>query len=244
MRNCVNIFGLDLGQSNDYSALVLVEQPIYIYQDEADRLGLGGDSCWRDPSTLSPSTLRALSGKAPPTPPALNVRGIQRWPLGTSYPSIVADVRQWVLGQLHAEHTALVIDKTGVGRPIFDLFIAAGLKPIGVSITGGDQVKHDGDSVSVPKRDLIGAVQSVLGARRLKFASALPLLAALQAELQAFRVKVNLQTGHDSYAAWREKDHDDLVLALAIAVWHALDQEAHPPWSHEQLRVFATGINS
>ena len=25
--------------------------------------------------------------------------------------------------------------------------------------------------------------------------------------------------GHDSYGAWREKAHDDLVLAVAMAVW-------------------------
>jgi excisionase family DNA binding protein len=41
----------------------------------------------------------------------------------------------------------------------------------------------------------------------------------LMRELLAFRVKINLQTEHDSYEAWREKDHDDLVLAVALAVW-------------------------
>jgi len=32
-------------------------------------------------------------------------------------------------------------------------------------------------------------------------------------------VKINLATGHDSYEAWREGDHDDLVLAVAMACW-------------------------
>jgi hypothetical protein len=35
-----------------------------------------------------------------------------------------------------------------------------------------------------------------------------------------FKVKVNLATGHDSYEAWRESVHDDLVLAVALACWH------------------------
>ena len=26
-------------------------------------------------------------------------------------------------------------------------------------------------------------------------------------------------SGHDTYSAWREKDHDDLVLACSMAVW-------------------------
>ena len=43
----------------------------------------------------------------------------------------------------------------------------------------------------------------------------------MQAELLGFRVKIDPTTAHDSYAAWREGAHDDLVLALALAVWHA-----------------------
>jgi hypothetical protein len=31
--------------------------------------------------------------------------------------------------------------------------------------------------------------------------------------------KVNIATGLDSYEAWREEDHDDLVLAVAMACW-------------------------
>jgi len=31
--------------------------------------------------------------------------------------------------------------------------------------------------------------------------------------------KINLKTAHDSYEHWRETDHDDLVLATALACW-------------------------
>ena len=34
-----------------------------------------------------------------------------------------------------------------------------------------------------------------------------------------FRQKIDPATAHDSYSAWRERDHDDLVLALALACW-------------------------
>ena len=34
-----------------------------------------------------------------------------------------------------------------------------------------------------------------------------------------FKVKIDPQTAHDSYSAWREADHDDLVLAVALACW-------------------------
>jgi hypothetical protein len=42
----------------------------------------------------------------------------------------------------------------------------------------------------------------------------------LQTELGHFELKIS-QAGHDSYGAWREGTHDDLVLALAVALWYA-----------------------
>ena len=33
--------------------------------------------------------------------------------------------------------------------------------------------------------------------------------------------------GYDSYKAWREKDHDDLVLATSLAVWMREWDAAH-----------------
>ena len=41
----------------------------------------------------------------------------------------------------------------------------------------------------------------------------------LLAELKNFRMKIDPATAHDSYAAWREQDHDDLLLAVALALW-------------------------
>jgi hypothetical protein len=34
-------------------------------------------------------------------------------------------------------------------------------------------------------------------------------------------MKQNISTGHVTYEAWRERDHDDLVLALCVAVFAA-----------------------
>ena len=33
-------------------------------------------------------------------------------------------------------------------------------------------------------------------------------------------VQIDPLTAHDSYGAWREKEHDDLVLAVALACWY------------------------
>jgi hypothetical protein len=34
-----------------------------------------------------------------------------------------------------------------------------------------------------------------------------------------FKQTINPITAHDSYSAWREADHDDLVLSVAMACW-------------------------
>jgi hypothetical protein len=41
---------------------------------------------------------------------------------------------------------------------------------------------------------------------------------ALAEELAAFRVKITL-AGNETFEAWRERDHDDLVLAVAMALY-------------------------
>jgi len=57
-------------------------------------------------------------------------------------------------------------------------------------------------------------------AGRLKVAAELPAARLLVEELLNFRVKINVKTAHDSYEAWREGVHDDLVLAVALACWY------------------------
>ena len=58
--------------------------------------------------------------------------------------------------------------------------------------------------------------------------TALPHAETLRAELINFRARIDPVTAHDSYGAdWRrEGGHDDILLALAVAVWYA---ERHQP---------------
>ena len=117
--------------------------------------------------------------------------------------------------------TPLVIDRTGVGRPVTDMFEAEGIKPYSITITGGDEVIKDGPyHTKVPKRDLISTLIAVFQTGRLKIAAGLAEGETLANELVNFRVKVNIATGHDTYQSYREGVHDDLVLAVAMAVWH------------------------
>jgi hypothetical protein len=139
--------------------------------------------------------------------------------LGKSYPWIVARV-QWLLRHLRDPGQCwLVLDITGCGRPVYDMFVAVQTQPMGITITGGDQVSQDGHVYRVPKRDVIASLQVSLQTGRFKVFDQLPLAELMTTELLAFRVKIDISSGHDSYSSWREKMHDDLVLSAAMGTW-------------------------
>jgi hypothetical protein len=152
-----------------------------------------------------------------PPPPIFQVGHLERLPLGTPYPSIVAHVGR-LLTKLQGR-PELVIDFTGVGRPVFDMFVYSGIWPTGVLITGGTAETRDGMTCSVPKLTLVSRLQALLHEGRLKILRELEEAETLVRELQDFRVEFT-GAGHLTFNA-RSGKHDDLVLALAIAVWRA-----------------------
>jgi hypothetical protein len=74
---------------------------------------------------------------------------------------------------------------------------------------------------SVPKQDLVSALEVPFHKGTLKVAKGLTGWPKLREELLNFRRKQNKTTAHISYEHWRESDHDDLVLAAALACWKA-----------------------
>ena len=143
-----------------------------------------------------------------------DVRHLHRWALGTPYPQVVADVGRWFAGA-PLKGTQLAVDQTGVGRAVVDLFRASGvgaaLCPL--TITGGE----GGSGGSVAKKNLVGALQVPLQTRRIRVPASLPLAGELAKELEAFRVKVTANR-NEVFESWRERDHDDMVVALALAL--------------------------
>jgi hypothetical protein len=148
-----------------------------------------------------------------------HVRHLQRFRLGMSYPDMVAEVARMMHSHPLDRRAALVVDQTGVGRPVVELLTAAGLGCVPVTITGGDAVTCENGAYRVPKRELVSTLQVVLQGGRLKFAEGLPEVATLVRELLAFQVKITA-AANATFGAWREGSHDDLVLAVALATWY------------------------
>jgi hypothetical protein len=142
---------------------------------------------------------------------------LERLPLNTPYPAIAIRVKELIAA--FGPRTSVVLDLTGVGRPVNDLFLDRGIKAVCVTITAGhDEVETDQGYFSVPKLTLISRVQSLLHDGRLQIQKDLPETPALVAELQDFRATVT-DTGRWTFGA-RSGAHDDLVLALALACWY------------------------
>jgi hypothetical protein len=96
---------------------------------------------------------------------------------------IVADVSR-LMGQL--PDAMLVVDGTGVGRGIVDMFEGqVRFEP--VSIHGGAETTYSDGYHRVPKREVVATVQRVLQEQRLKIGRDLPEVDVLIHELQTFK---------------------------------------------------------
>jgi hypothetical protein len=148
------------------------------------------------------------------------LRHAQRFPLATPYPEIVERVAARLLQPPLQGRTMMAVDASGVGPPVLELFRARlpRTRVVGITITGGTSVGGDSSNPTVPKRDLVSTLAVVFETERIRIAPTAIAASELRAELLAFRVSLS-DSGHDSYAAYRERDHDDLVCALSLACW-------------------------
>ena len=188
--------GLDLGQTHQYSALAVLER----------RIAARG---------------RTLADFRPP----YALRHLARFPPGTPYPQIAGAVRA-LLQTPAVSGAMLMLDVTGVGKAVKELFhdelynqVFCTFVPLAV-VGSGPALAAGGPScgIPVPKLELVGTMQVLLQTQRLKIAESLPEAPVLVRELETFRAAPPVLRG-ESVEQWRERDHDDLVLAVAVAAW-------------------------
>jgi CubicO group peptidase (beta-lactamase class C family) len=187
--------GVDLGQAKDFTAIAAVER--------AEVTGAWDAQTYARRKSVS-----------------LRLRYLERLALGTPYPEVVERVVGLTRSSELAGHCHLVVDATGVGRPVVDLLRRAGpgCQMMPATITGGDAESREGGYYRVPKRDVIVGLQVLLQSGELKIAGRLRYGAALVSEMAEMRVKVS-GAGREQYGAWREGTHDDLVFAVGLACW-------------------------
>jgi hypothetical protein len=153
---------------------------------------------------------------------------LERW-RHVSYPEIIQEVAS-IVGRPTLNGHKLLVDATGVGLPLVQLLTRAGLNPVGITITAGDEVGSNGAGMTVPKVALVSSLQVVVQTGRIKVAKDLPTGALLAGEMQAFTRRQNPVTGRNQFAVWRDGEHDDLTLAVALPVWHGEQRTNTVAW--------------
>lgn len=185
----VFVGGLDLGKRADYSALAVLEQTRPASQAPAHYL----------------------------------VRGLQRWALGTPYTQVVADVKR-LTDAAPLTGCDLTVDSTGCGEAVVEMLrgarLSCSLRPALITAGHSSTLGEDG-TWRVAKSLLVSHAVAVGESGRLQFVQGLKLASVARRELESFSAKITA-AGNETFAAaadWREGVHDDIVLALALALW-------------------------
>jgi phage FluMu gp28-like protein len=152
----------------------------------------------------------------------LLLRHVERAPLGTPYPKVVERMRRMVEHRELRRQCALVVDATGVGAPVVEMLRGAGLgcEICAVTITSGERENETPSGWNVPKQDLIAAMQVPLERGALRIAREMREVGPLVKELMDMK-SVRGRSGRVRLGADGCAEHDDLVVAVALACWRA-----------------------
>src|SRR6266404_5178551 len=207
------ILAADLGQANDPTAICVMNHLVVPGEEWVPNKK---NETWRQARTEH-----------------FRVYHLERLPLNLAYPVQVARIAAILARPPLNAGCEFAIDETGVGKAVGDIFDAAGLNPRRVTITGGlEPTQHGGIHWHVPKGALITNLEARMHTGELKIADTITDGAALRDELRDFQRKVS-EAGRMTFNA-RNGAHDDLVLAVAIALWIATNRM----WSSsEELRI-------
>ena len=151
---------------------------------------------------------------------SIRVPYMYRFPLRMSYVHIVEYISEFIENRKLLDYV-LVVDHTGVGRPVIDLFRDHNINSVGLTITGGHKSRWvTGRDVTAPKLELISRLQMAIQCNTLEIAKGMKCLDILIKELINFTLRIGntikMEAGSGS--------HDDTVLSLAMAVWYIEDK--------------------
>ena len=188
--------GLDLGQSQDYTALAIIERKT-LYSPH------------RDPITYQHH--RAFTH---------DLRHLERIPLGTSYVEVAKRIAE-MKSAPELQQMKIAVDATGVGAAVLDQLRAelGYLDITPVLITAG-HATHTANGVwFIPKKDLVAGPLIMLERGQLRIAADIPLRAEFTAEMLSIK-ESRSASGHIHYGP-ANGGRDDLFIAFTLALWRS-----------------------
>jgi hypothetical protein len=201
--------GIDLAQARDRTALIALDS--YRVEPDVSLEEINAMNSVRD-------ALHRRRLRTPKRQLHHEIVHIQRFKAGMTYPAQVSAIITAADALSTEEVAHIVIDATGVGRPVVDMLRQeCTTYPLtAVTITGGTEQTRSGRNVSVPKADLVGLIETVISQQRLHAVPGLPQSDDLDKELRAFGYELG-PTGKPRYEG--KGAHDDLVTGLSLALW-------------------------
>jgi hypothetical protein len=195
----------DFGQCHDHSSIAIVEK-----------------SAWYTGPVSHVDFSRRIEER-------YSVSFLERFNLGTPYLAVIERISQVVRRLGLDALVEFAADATGAGLPLVELIkrqnLRCNFRPI--VITSGDSESRDGDFFHVPKSHLLTALVLQFEEGRLRIASDLQHAETLVQELAGLRIKVS-RAGNDLFVH-QHGEHDDLVLAVALANWQAMKDKWYLP---------------
>mgnify|MGYP006348886157 FL=1 len=198
------VLGVDLASARDYSAMCLVER-VQIKTGERE---------YHDGKAIQIEDKYETE---------LHVRNVRRLPRTYSYLDVARHIRMAVEHPSVAGDIKVVVDVNGPGRPVVHLLREEGLHVLPVCATGGrnEALSKDQTGIetyNVAKKILVFDTVVAFQNARLLVSEELQHKDLLIRELNTYKMKMT-GAGNETFSAWHERDHDDLVSALTLCVW-------------------------
>jgi hypothetical protein len=203
------VVGLDLGTRNDYTALAIAE----VLAGEPRRYAVRHleRQRGRDYHELTAWVKDRLS--RPPLGPSALARGVEALGHRPAAPPAV----HVIIDETGVGIVLEILERAELGHPLTAVMITAGTATTRLSATR----RH------VAKAHLVSVIDATLDTSRLTMGRHVRDRETLIAELQGFRRKFTA-AANETFGNGREARHDDLVLAVALAVWGGEHGPARP----------------
>lgn len=215
MRRLKRMFhvGVDLGKRQDFTAVAVVEECVWAEGR-------------RNPVDYAPVIQKTFS-----------LRYTERVAKGTQYLRVVDKLRTMLESEaMRHDPVVLALDATGVGEPVFEMLQKMAyevmkrrtqwLNLAGIVFTTGQKSHWDNFLCFVPKSTLMTGMALVFEKKLLKIGRGLPGTTELLRELRGMRR--SLSEGRERWNGVGE--HDDMVMALALALWGTTYRQLPQDW--------------
>ncbi len=140
---------------------------------------------------------------------------LDRIPLGVPYTKVPGMVRERVIEANLTAKVTIAVDASGPGLPVADLLrhsdLPASVLPVIITGGSGNSKVPNKGVYTIPRKDILTLLRIAIESRRLKAPRNLAMRDEFLDEL------ANLGAESSSHT----RDHDDLVFAVALALWAA-----------------------